>query len=412
MNQPVREGSSRKLRVLYSFPHKIGASRICTIAWHQVVGVATGADVLACPGVVHRELPEAVTVRPTLARGPVRIPYRVLGRVRACALHDRIVASRLEKLAGKVDVVHAWPLGARETLRVAARLGIPTLLERPNAHTRYAQDVVQRECARLGVDLPPDHEHAPNPEVLRVEEEEYALADYLLCPSEFVVRTFVDQGVAREKLVRHTYGFNERDYYPDTSSRNGDGGLRMLFAGVCAVRKGLHFALEAWLSSAASRHGTFLIAGEFLPTYRQKLERMLAHPSVRVLGHRNDLPELMRQSDALVLPSIEEGFGLVCADAIASGCVPLVSDACTEVCRHMENALVHRVADVDALTRHITLLHDDRRLLHRLRTSCLADRDDLTWSAAGRRLLEAYGTAHRVGRFHTDTAHPHIGPAA
>jgi glycosyltransferase involved in cell wall biosynthesis len=134
---------------------------------------------------------------------------------------------------------------------------------------------------------------------------------------------------------------------------------------------------------------------------------------VRVLGHRNDLPELMRKSDVLVLPSIEEGFGLVCADAIASGCVPLVSDACTEICRHMENALVHRVADVDALTRHITLLHDDRRLLHRLRTSCVAGRDDITWSAAGRRLLEAYGTAYRAGRpDHTYMSRPQIGPAA
>ena len=37
---------------------------------------------------------------------------------------------------------------------------------------------------------------------------------------------------------------------------------------------------------------------------------MLAHPSVKVLGHRNDVPELMRKSDILVLPSIEEGFGL------------------------------------------------------------------------------------------------------
>ena len=75
----------------------------------------------------------------------------------------------------------------------------------------------------------------------------------------------------------------------------------MLFVGVCAVRKGLHFALEAWLQSPASATGTFMIAGEFLPAYREKLAPMLAHRSVKVLGHRNDVPELMRQSDILVL---------------------------------------------------------------------------------------------------------------
>ena len=64
-----------------------------------------------------------------------------------------------------------------------------------------------------------------------------------------------------------------------------------------------------------------------------------------------------------MLPSIEEGFGLVCTEAIGSGCVPLVSDACTDVCRHDENSLVHEVGDVDALERHITMLHRERAVL-------------------------------------------------
>jgi glycosyltransferase involved in cell wall biosynthesis len=164
----------------------------------------------------------------------------------------------------------------------------------------------------------------------------------------------------------------------------------MLFVGVCAVRKGLHFALEAWLKSPAHRSGTFQIAGEFLPAYERKLAPMLGHPSVRVLGHRRDVPELMRKSDILVLPTIEEGFGLVCTEAMGSGCVPLVSDACTELCRHMENALVHKVGDVDSLCRQITLLHNDRALLVQLREAGLRLVPHITWTAAGVRLREAY----------------------
>ena len=93
------------------------------------------------------------------------------------------------------------------------------------------------------------------------------------------------------------------------------------FVGVCAVRKGLHFALEAWLQSRASHDGKFLIAGEFLPEYRARLSSMLSHPSIQILGHRNDIPDLMRRADLFVLPSIEEGFGLVCTEAMASGCL-------------------------------------------------------------------------------------------
>jgi glycosyltransferase involved in cell wall biosynthesis len=391
LRRPASRLGKGALRVLYSFPHKLGADRICYTAWQQVNGLAAaGASVVVFPGAVARETPAGVTVKPTLARGRLRLPYRLLGTIRACALHDHIVARRLERMAGQIDIVHTWPLGALRTLKTARRLGIPTVLERPNAHTRFAYEVVRDECRRLGVELPRGHEHAYNEEVLRIEEEEYELADALLCPSNFVVRTFVEKGVPREKLVRHIYGFDEKRFYPADRPRSNCNGLTMLSVGVCAVRKGLHFALEAWLKSPASRNGKFLIAGGFVPSYQQRLAPMLAHPSVQVLGHRTDVADLMRQSDILVLPSIEEGFGLVCTEAMGSGCVPLVSEACTDICRHMENALVHKIGDVAELQRHITLLFENRHLLARLRAACLASRLDITWTAAGAVLLEAY----------------------
>jgi glycosyltransferase involved in cell wall biosynthesis len=380
-----------KVRILYSFPHKLGADRICYTAWQQVNGLAAaGADLLVFPGALSRRVPANARVQPTLAWGRVRIPYRLLGAMRAVALHDYIVSRRIEKLAGQIDIIHTWPLGSLRTLRTAARLGIPTVLERPNAHTRFAYEVVQQECNRLGVSLPPNHEHAYKADVLAKEEMEYELADYLLCPSEFVVQTFLDQGFKRKKLVRHIYGYDEKSFYPDKEPRELDRGLTMISVGVCAVRKGLHFALEAWLNSPASRNGTFLIAGDFVPAYREKLASMLDHPSVQVLGHRTDVPELMRKSDILVLPSIEEGFGLVCTEAMGSGCVPLVSDACTDICKHMENALVHHVGDVKALTNHITMVHEKRALLDKLRAEGLSTAPRITWNVAGLKLLQAY----------------------
>jgi glycosyltransferase involved in cell wall biosynthesis len=117
---------------------------------------------------------------------------------------------------------------------------------------------------------------------------------------------------------------------------------------------------------------------------------MLAHPSVKVLGHRNDVPELVRKSDILVLPSIEEGFGLVITEAIGSGCVPLASEACTEICDHMKTGLMHRIGDVEQLTQHIALLHEDRALLAKLRAAGLEMAPSITWTAAGRILLGAY----------------------
>lgn len=382
---------SERVRVLYSFPHKLGAERICYTAWQQVNGLAAaGADLLVFPGAVKRAVPEGVRVRPTLALGPMRIPYKVIGSMRAFTLHDYIVSRRIEKLVGQVDIIHTWPQAALRTIKIAAKLGIPTVLERPNAHTRFAYEIVQQECDRLGVALPRGHEHAYNKEVLRIEEAEFKLADRLLCPSDFVVQTFLDRGFDQDKLVRHIYGFDEKSYFPDTQRHCNERGLTMLFVGVCAVRKGVHFALEAWLRSPAHHEGKFLIVGEFLHTYEQKLASMLSHPSVQVLGHRNDVAELMRKSDILVLPSIEEGSALVCSEAMGSGCVPLVSNASSGLCRHMENALIHQVGDVAALSQHITLVHENHELLQKLRANGLRLVPEITWDAAGIRLLQVY----------------------
>jgi glycosyltransferase involved in cell wall biosynthesis len=248
------------------------------------------------------------------------------------------------------------------------------------------------------MNLPPGDEYYYRKDVLEKEEAEYELADFILCPSDFVARTFVDQGVARSKLLRHAFGFDENVFYPCGEPPKTRLGLKMLFVGVCAVRKGLHFALDAWLKSPASETGAFLIAGEFLPAYANKLSSMLSHPSVKVLGHRNDVPELMRNSDLLVLPSVEEGFPLVIAEAIGSGCVPLASDACAEICRHMENGLVHRVGDVATLSHQIAMLHEDRTLLGRLRAGCLKSSHEFTWTAAGVRLLQVYREAINLYR--------------
>jgi glycosyltransferase involved in cell wall biosynthesis len=334
-------------------------------------------------------LPEEVEIRPTLARGKVRIPYRVLGHRRALAVHDRIVAQRLPKLAERIDIVHTWPSGALNTLRAAKALGIPTVLERPNAHTRFAYDIVRQEEERLGVSLPKRNEHSYEQAALEYEEQEYQLADRLLCPSDFVVQTFREEGFSAEKLVRHAYGFDERVFHPGNRLRDGPP-YTVLFVGDNGLRKGLHYALEAWRGSPLSREGRFLVAGELPLDYVRRIEPLLDHPRVELLGHRNDVPELCRSSDIFILPTVEEGSPLACLEALGSGCVPLVSEVCAGVCIHMTNSLVHPVGDVDALTGHLTMLHEDDRLLERLRAGALQSSREYTWSAAGERLLDVY----------------------
>jgi hypothetical protein len=49
------------------------------------------------------------------------------------------------------------------------------------------------------------------------------------------------------------------------------------------------------------------------------------------------------------------------------------------------------VGDVETLTKHITMLHDDPSLLQKLRAGAIGKRLEYTWSAAGVKLLQVYG---------------------
>ncbi len=381
------------MRALYSFPHKLGADRICYTAWQQVNGlVSAGAEVALYAGALTRPVPDSVEVHTTLARGKLRLPYKLVGKLRALALHDKIVAHQLKKFAGKIDVVHVWPCAALATIAAAKRLGIPTVLERPNAHTRFCYEVVAAEHRRVGIQTPHD-DYLPNEAVLAREEAEFAACDFLLCASEFAAKSFLDLGYPQQKILRHRYGFDETAFFPAATVRERGRPFTALFCGVDAVRKGLHLAMEAWLASSASKDGVFWIAGELMDEFKNRFAEYLAHPSIVQLGHRHDVPQLMQKADILLMPSIEEGFGLVCAEAIAAGCVPLASDACTEMCRHMENALVHKVGDVAALRQQISQLYDNPELLAALRAGALRSRGEWTWSEAGIALVEAYRQA-------------------
>jgi len=339
-----------------------------------------------------QELPGVRTVVRTLDVAGLRIPHRALGVARAYRYHDRRAAQALRRSNGRFDLVHCWPKASIETCTAASDLGIPTVREVPNTHTAYAFETVARELAKLGLDPVERHSHTFDSEVLAQEEAEYRLADVLLVPSEFSRRTFLERGFSRDRLALHQYGFDPRRFYPRSEARlhSASDPLTAVFVGRCEPRKGLHYALQAWVGSGAAERGRFVICGDFVPGYREALARLLEHPSVEVRGFVADPAAVMRESDVLVLPSLEEGSAVVTYEAQASGCVLLVSNATGARCEHPRQGLIHHAGDVEGLTEHLRLLAEDRELLHRLRTETLAARDRLTWDYAGEQLASVY----------------------
>lgn len=385
------------MRILYSFPHPIGAPGIGTTAMQEVLGLlGRGHDVTVMATSAHKQAPQLPKLISTMAFAGIRIPHRILGMDRTMAYHDGVVARHLASHRGDYDIVHCWPGATLSTARVAAKIGTPALREVPNTHTENAYDVVGELCRDLGMELPPGSSHRHNPARLARESAEYEHAFRLLVPSDWVAETFRARGFAEEKLLRHRYGFDPTVFTP--GAPRAPGPLQALFLGAVGPRKGLHVALQAWARSKASATGRFAIYGRMEGGYGPVIEPYLSAPGVEMHEFTSDVNGALQASDVLLLPSFEEGSALVTYEAQGCGVIPLVSTATGAMCVDGVTGLVHPTGDVDALVAHLDGLSDDSGRRERMRSAILDRRDTLTWAAAAERLEACYETARAAAR--------------
>jgi glycosyltransferase involved in cell wall biosynthesis len=379
------------MRVLFSFPHALGAPGIGWTAWNQVDGLARlGHDVHVVAASIARPVPANVRVTQTLAVRGKRVPHRAIGRDRAFAWHDARAARFAAR--GGYDIVHLWPTGPGRTAATARERGIAVVREAPNTHTEFAWRVVAEEVARLGLQGEVDTAHTANDRRLDMERADWSQATAILAPSDFVAQTFRDAGFADDRILRHQYGFRPGTRVARARTA-APAPLRAVYVGLGEPRKGLHYALDAWLRSEASKDGTLTVVGRMLPAYEALLADRLAHPSVRVVGFTHQVEAALAASDVLLLPTIEEGSALVTYEAQAMGCVPLVSTASGALVEDGVQGLFHEPRDVDALVSHLDLLSNDRAELARMSAAAIAHGPELTWDAAAHTLVRCYDAA-------------------
>lgn len=380
------------MRILYSFPHGIGAPGIGTTAIQQVRGLLDrGHQVTVAAASIHPNTPPLPALLKTMVFAGIRVPHRVFGMDRTMAYHDARVAAHVRRRSADYDVIHCWPGATVHSSRAAADMGLPVLREVPNTHTANAYDVVGALCAELGIELPAGHSHQLNVGRLKREEAEYRQAQHLLVPSDYVMSTFIARGFAPEKLLRHQYGFDAETFRLNPAARSGP--FHAVFLGSVEPRKGLHLALEAWRRCEAFKDAKLSVYGRIVDGYERILDPYRFMPGVEFHGFTDDAAGILQSADVLILPSFEEGSALVTYEAQGCGAVPMVSDATGAMCQHEVSGMIHPAGNVEVLTEHIRRLKDDRPFLETLRKGVVAQRDKLTWMAAAERLEHCYEAA-------------------
>ena len=77
---------------------------------------------------------------------------------------------------------------------------------------QYQQDILKEEYNIHGLrpEIPSDY-------IVAKEKLEYDLADYICVPTEFVKKTFINNGIDKSKIIKIPYGVNLKDFKQKTS---------------------------------------------------------------------------------------------------------------------------------------------------------------------------------------------------
>lgn len=225
---------------------------------------------------------------------------------------------------------------------------------------------------------------------------EYCTADFIIAPSSYAAETFVQQGIANEKIFVVPYGVDPsklRVRHQKQPKQTFP--FRVIFVGQIIPRKGLHYLIEAFIKLNLPR-SELLIFGRGAPIYQNLLQNMASsgNDSIKFFGHvpQATLWRHYREADVFVLPSLSEGSALVIYEAMAAGLPVIVSEntGAKELVREGQDGFVVPIRDVRSLQEKLQWLYEHPFERTMMGQQATARAQQFTWEGYGERLIRVY----------------------
>jgi glycosyltransferase involved in cell wall biosynthesis len=308
---------------------------------------------------------------------------------------DRAVAGRIKTSGSpqKIGGVYGYEDGCLETFRAAKSRGLKCFYDLPIAYWKTVRKLLEEERQRLPEWEPTLIGTRDSAAKLERKTEELALADVVVCPSSFVLKSLPAAQRTDKPCLVAEFGSPPRNW--DAVRRSGPNSdkLRVLFAGSMTQRKGLADLFAAM--KLLKRHDVELIVMgspiapmEFYRSQYHDFTYMSTRPHHEVL-------KLMQSCDVLVLPSLAEGRALVQQEAMANG-LPLIITENTggeDLIVPGETGFLVPVRNPEKIAENISWMADHRDSLPDMRLAAIRKADEYPWRRYTDRILSALTTS-------------------
>jgi glycosyltransferase involved in cell wall biosynthesis len=303
------------------------------------------------------------------------------------------IASR-HLATGRYDLFHSWSGDCLLSLRVARKLGIPSILEIPTWHRDRGK--IKRSQANAVIEEKVPWSKRWKEDLLLQRGrfiEEYDLADLLLVLSERAAETFRVQGFPEDKLFYLPRGVDIDRFTPGIRPPN----FRAIFSGALIERKGIHHLLEAW-HRLNLKDAELWLVGSVHEEARPFLNKF-ARDDIKIIGFAQQPETYLCQSTIHVFPSQCEGSAKVIYEAAACGLPQITTREAGDVVENDVQGIIVPPADVDALAEAIRHLYDHPETVERMSVAARKRVvENFTWDHFRARLLNAYELAMQMAR--------------
>jgi len=283
------------------------------------------------------------------------------------------------------NAVYAFNAAALEIFQQAKEVGFLTVLDQTTAPWAVEESLLAEEREKWpGWETGGATEKDWTPLAER-ERGEWALADLIVCGSEFVKQGIQSESGPVEKTVVIPYGIDTTGYKPFIRKAENRP-LHVLFAGTVQLRKGIQYLLEA-ARNFAPNEAEFRAVGSIAVTphaehkLRQHIDLIGSVPRSRMRDH-------YAWADILALPSLSEGSANVAYEALANGLPVIATPNSGTIIHDGENGYIVPVRNPEALREKIKELADHPQHLAELSGKAQASCSTYTTDVYAKRLIE------------------------
>src|SRR6195256_3298779 len=294
------------------------------------------------------------------------------------------IASR-HLATGRYDLFHSWSGDCLQSLRVAKKMGIPSIVEIPTWH---------RDRGKGGDRLPPAASETPKKwkeNRLQTRErfiEEYDLADMLFVLSQKAADTFRVQGFPEDKLYYLPRGVDVERFKPGPRPPL----FRAIFSGALIERKGIHHLLEAW-HRLDLKDAELWLVGSVHDEAKPHLKKFW-RDNIKIVGFVRDVENFLNQGTVHVFPSQCEGSAKVVYEAAACGLPQITTREAGDVVDNGVEGIIIQPGNVGELAAAILELYRHPETVERMSVAARKRVvDNFTWDHFRTRLLIAYEKA-------------------